>query len=135
MLHKGVMGPDEYHGSTDNNVYTNVVAGLAIYLAEYAQCVGGCPQVPPSWTQVVSSALFLITMSQVAASIALEYSKELDFHPQYRGYTPGTAIKQADTVLVRLNMLITLCSGWISPHVSDGAVYQEQRLDNIRGSH
>ena len=56
MLHKGVMGPDEYHGSTDNNVYTNVVAGLAIYLAEYAQCVGGCPQVPPSWTQVVSSA-------------------------------------------------------------------------------
>jgi len=83
----GVMGPDEYHASTDNNVYTNVVAGLAIYLADYAHCVGGCPQLPPSWTQV-------------AASLALEYSKLLDFHPQYRGYTPGTAIKQADTVLV-----------------------------------
>ena len=41
-------------------------------------------------------------VSQVAASLALEYSKELDFHPQYRGYTPGTEIKQADTVLVRI---------------------------------
>ena len=71
----------------------------------------------------------------MAASLALEYSKELDFHPQYRGYTPGTAIKQADTVLVRQNILVTLCFGWVSPHVSDGAVYQEQRLDNIRGSH
>ena len=47
------MGPDEYHASTDNNVYTNVVAGLSIYLAEFAQCVGGCPQLPPSWTQVI----------------------------------------------------------------------------------
>ena len=46
------MGPDEYHASTDNNVYTNVVAGLSIYLAEFAHCVGGCPQLPPSWTQV-----------------------------------------------------------------------------------
>ena len=52
LSHKGVMGPDEYHASTDNNVYTNVVAGLAIYLADYAHCVGGCPQLPPSWTQV-----------------------------------------------------------------------------------
>ena len=46
------MGPDEYHATTDNNVYTNVVAGLSIYLAEFAHCVGGCPQIPPSWTKV-----------------------------------------------------------------------------------
>ena len=94
----GVMGPDEYHASTDNNVYTNVVAGLSIYLAEFAQCVGGCPQLPPSWTQVTKR--LQTPLFQVAASLALEYSKELDFHPQYRGYTPGTVIKQADTVLV-----------------------------------
>ena len=74
-------------------------------------------------------------LSQVAASLALEYSKELDFHPQYRGYTPGTAIKQADTVLVRDDMLLSFSSGWLSPHVSDGQIYQEQRFDHIRGSH
>ena len=98
------MGPDEYHGRTDNNVYTNVVAGLAIYLSDFATCVAGCSQIPPSWTKVVQnivnlSPTFMLTF-KVAASLALEYSKELDFHPQYRGYQPGTTIKQADTVLV-----------------------------------
>ena len=133
--HQGVMGPDEYHASTDNNVYTNVVAGLSIYLAEFAHCVGGCPQVPPSWPQVTKTLQCPTALSQVAASLALEYSKELDLHPQYRGYTPGTVIKQADTVLVRQTILVTLCSGWLSPHVSDGAIYQEQRFDHIRGSY
>ena len=28
----GVMGPDEDHGSVDNNGYTNVVAGDLLYL-------------------------------------------------------------------------------------------------------
>ena len=99
------MGPDEYHGRTDNNVYTNVVAGLAIYLSDFATCVAGCSQIPPSWTKVGKNIISpltptLILAIKVAASLALEYSKELDFHPQYRGYQPGTTIKQADTVLV-----------------------------------
>jgi trehalose/maltose hydrolase-like predicted phosphorylase len=30
----GVMGPDEDHKNVTNNVYTNVVAGYAMYFAE-----------------------------------------------------------------------------------------------------
>lgn len=81
------MGPDEYHGKTDNNVYTNVVAGLAIYFGQYSSCVGGCPELPSAWLEV-------------AANLALEYSEAENYHPQYRGYEPGTEVKQADTVLV-----------------------------------
>ena len=29
------MGPDEYHAKVDNNVYTNIVAALAIYMADF----------------------------------------------------------------------------------------------------
>ena len=32
-------------------------------------------------------------------------------------------------------MLLSLSSGWLSPHVPDGAIYQEERFDHIRGSH
>ena len=34
-LHVQVMGPDEYHAKVDNNVYTNIVAALAIYMADF----------------------------------------------------------------------------------------------------
>ena len=37
-----VMGPDEYHARTDNNVYTNIVAALAIYFADYSTFIAGC---------------------------------------------------------------------------------------------
>ena len=31
--------------------------------------------------------------------LSLQYDAELDYHPQFEGYEPGTVIKQADTVL------------------------------------
>ena len=83
----GVMGPDEYHGTTDNNVYTNVVAGMAIYFSKFAACAMRCDDVPDEWMEV-------------ARRLSLQYDKDLDYHPQYEGYQPGTKIKQADTVLI-----------------------------------
>ena len=119
------MGPDEYHAKVDNNVYTNIVAALAIYMADFrwltcyilhvthvtrvtradfSTCAGDCLEVPASWVEE-------------ASRLKLEYDEERDFHPQvdtdhsdhahphgntivqYTGYTVGTVVKQADTVL------------------------------------
>ena len=82
-----VMGPDEYHAGVDNNVYTNVVAAMAVYFAHYSSCVGECEAIPEEWLSLVSR-------------LSLQYDPDLDYHPQYQGYQPGTQIKQADTVLV-----------------------------------
>ena len=57
---------------------------------------------------MVNLAPTLMPTFKVAASLALEYSKELDFHPQYRGYQPGTTIKQADTVLVGFPLMFPM---------------------------
>ena len=84
---KGVMGPDEYHGTTDNNLYTNVVGGLAIFFAQYASCVADCDEIPEDWIDV-------------ARKLSLQYDEVEDYHPQYEGYEKGTKIKQADTILV-----------------------------------
>ena len=81
-----VMGPDEYHGTTDNNVYTNIVAAMSINLAHFTSCVAGCEDVPQEWVEM-------------ARKLSLEYDEERDYHPQFEGYQPGTQIKQADTVL------------------------------------
>lgn len=38
--------------------------------------------------------------ANIAWSLALPYDKELDYHPQFEGYTRGEEIKQADAVLL-----------------------------------
>jgi len=82
-----VMGPDEDHGSVDNNGYTNVVAGYSIYFSDFLTCAAECSPIP---AQVL----------QKAKTLKFEYNQGLDYHPQYTGYTVGTKIKQADTVLL-----------------------------------
>ena len=37
---------------------------------------------------------------ELARSLTLLYNSELNYHPEYDGYIPGTAIKQADVVLL-----------------------------------
>ena len=81
-----VMGPDEYHGTTDNNVYTNIAAAMSVNLANFTSCVSGCQEVPKEWLET-------------ARRLSLQYDQERDYHPQFEGYQPGTEIKQADTVL------------------------------------
>ena len=40
--------------------------------------------------------------------MTLEYDAELNYHPQYRGYKPGTIIKQADTVLAGYPLMLDM---------------------------
>ena len=72
--------------------------------ADFSTCAGDCLEVPASWVEE-------------ASRLKLEYDEERDFHPQvdndhsdhahphgnmivqYTGYTVGTVVKQADTVL------------------------------------
>ncbi|XP_077296184.1 protein-glucosylgalactosylhydroxylysine glucosidase-like [Arctopsyche grandis] len=85
---KGVMGPDEDHPNVTNSVFTNVVAGLALYLGDYASCLCNSTNTSKSeWTDV-------------ASKLNLPYDHTFDYHPQYDGYERSTIIKQADAVLL-----------------------------------
>lgn len=37
---------------------------------------------------------------KIADTLHINYDAENDYHPQFEGYTIGTSIKQADTVLL-----------------------------------
>ncbi|XP_072937087.1 protein-glucosylgalactosylhydroxylysine glucosidase [Epargyreus clarus] len=85
-----VMGPDEDHSNVSNSVFTNVVAGYSLYLAQYVACL--CKDYymakkPDHW-------------ADIAWSLVLPYDEVLDYHPQFSGYTRGEPIKQADAVLL-----------------------------------
>nr|XP_049691823.1 protein-glucosylgalactosylhydroxylysine glucosidase [Helicoverpa armigera] len=85
-----VMGPDEDHRNVNNSVFTNVVAGYSMYLAQYVSCL--CKDYymakdPDHW-------------ADIAWSLALPYDQELDYHPQFTGYKRGEPIKQADAILL-----------------------------------
>ncbi|CAK1544235.1 unnamed protein product [Leptosia nina] len=85
-----VMGPDEDHSNVTNSVFTNVVAGYSLYLAQYVACL--CQSYyeakePDRW-------------ADIAWSLALPYDTTLDYHPQFAGYKRGDVIKQADAVLL-----------------------------------
>ncbi|XP_045763177.1 protein-glucosylgalactosylhydroxylysine glucosidase [Maniola jurtina] len=85
-----VMGPDEDHSNVTNSVFTNVVAGYSLYLAQYVACQ--CKSYymakdPDHW-------------ADIAWSLALPYDETLDYHPQFQGYKRKEAIKQADAVLL-----------------------------------
>lgn len=83
------MGPDEDHHDIDNNVYTNVIAAINLYLGDFAGC--HCKDVlnPHDYEK----------FEKIARRLTLLYDEEKDFHPQYEGYD-GENIKQADAVLL-----------------------------------
>ena len=81
-----VMGPDEYHGTTDNNVYTNIAAAMSVNLANWTSCVSGCQEIPGEWLTS-------------ARSLALQYDQERDYHPQFQGRISCILIGPAPTLL------------------------------------
>jgi len=90
-----VMGPDEDHEDVDNNVYTNVIASYSVYFANFLSCAAECEPIPADFLNKVKH-------------LKLEYDADMDFHPQYTGYKPGTQIKQADTVLVGFPLMYNM---------------------------
>ncbi|XP_075992674.1 protein-glucosylgalactosylhydroxylysine glucosidase [Anticarsia gemmatalis] len=85
-----VMGPDEDHKNVNNSVFTNVVAGYSLYLAQYVSCL--CK----SYYMAKDPDHY----ADIAWSLALPYDVEHDYHPQFSGYERGEEIKQADAVLL-----------------------------------
>ena len=81
-----IMGPDEYHGDVRDSVFCNVVARLSIAFAEQlAPLVGRAPNA---------------TRAAIGAALRIEFDATLNYHPEFAGYTRGTKVKQADTILL-----------------------------------
>lgn len=85
-----VMGPDEDHRNVTNSVFTNVIAGYSLYLAQYVSCL--CK----SYYMARDPDHY----ADIAWSLALPYDEEYDYHPQFTGYRRREQIKQADAVLL-----------------------------------
>uniref|UniRef100_A0A182IXF6 Protein-glucosylgalactosylhydroxylysine glucosidase n=1 Tax=Anopheles atroparvus TaxID=41427 RepID=A0A182IXF6_ANOAO len=88
-----IMGPDEDHHNVTNSVYTNVIAAHNLFFGAFVGC--HCREALPGLTEDD-----LREFLRVARSITLPYNAEYDVHPEYKEYTFGTQIKQADVVLL-----------------------------------
>ncbi|XP_041778419.1 protein-glucosylgalactosylhydroxylysine glucosidase-like isoform X1 [Anopheles merus] len=88
-----IMGPDEDHHNVTNSIYTNVIAAHNLFFGAFVGC--HCRESLPGVTED-EFAQFL----RVAKSITLPYNAQYDVHPEYKEYTFGTQIKQADVVLL-----------------------------------
>ncbi|XP_030557288.1 protein-glucosylgalactosylhydroxylysine glucosidase [Drosophila novamexicana] len=84
-----VMGPDEDHGSVDDNVYTNAVAKIAL---DFAIWTGG---------RCGNSSTYLIeNWRNLRDNLVILRDEDLDYHPQHLGYKLNETVKQADTILL-----------------------------------
>jgi trehalose/maltose hydrolase-like predicted phosphorylase len=112
----GVMPPDEDNHGVDNNPYTNIGAGYAIFFAKYAECLcaGEMESIPQEWLNI-------------AKSLALIYDPEHDYHPEFEGYNFGTPIKQADVVLVGFPQLYDMPA---STRRNDLLIYENVTRDD-----
>uniref|UniRef100_A0A3Q2CXS6 Protein-glucosylgalactosylhydroxylysine glucosidase n=1 Tax=Cyprinodon variegatus TaxID=28743 RepID=A0A3Q2CXS6_CYPVA len=86
FLHLGVMPPDEYYYNVNNSVYTNTVAKLSLQFAVELADLLQHPA-PNEWREV-------------AEGISIPFDQELQFHPEFDGYSKGQPVKQADTVML-----------------------------------
>ncbi|XP_039765165.1 protein-glucosylgalactosylhydroxylysine glucosidase [Pararge aegeria] len=112
-----VMGPDEDHSNVTNSVFTNVVAGYSLYLAQYVACQ--CKSYymakdPDHW-------------ADIAWSLTLPYDETLDYHPQFQGYRRGEGIKQADAVLLGFPLQYPMN---ISTRINDLTYYESVTRGN-----
>uniref|UniRef100_A0A2M4ACX0 Protein-glucosylgalactosylhydroxylysine glucosidase n=1 Tax=Anopheles triannulatus TaxID=58253 RepID=A0A2M4ACX0_9DIPT len=91
-----IMGPDEDHHNVTNSIYTNVVAAHNLFFGAFVGCQ--CKGAGDKYPQVREEELqqFL----RIARSLSLPYNEQYDVHPEYKEYTFGTKIKQADVVLL-----------------------------------
>uniref|UniRef100_A0A182K3N7 Glycoside hydrolase family 65 central catalytic domain-containing protein n=1 Tax=Anopheles christyi TaxID=43041 RepID=A0A182K3N7_9DIPT len=96
-----IMGPDEDHHNVTNSIYTNVIAAHNLFLGAFVGC--HCRESLPDASDD-EFAQFL----RVAKSITLPYNAQYDVHPEYKEYTFGTPIKQADVVLLGYPLEFTM---------------------------
>lgn len=86
-----IMGPDEYHGNVVDSVYCNVVAQLSLSMAYELAPTVGQPRNE--------------TFRTIADNLVILLDNATQYHPEFQGYTRGTKIKQADTILLGYPLL------------------------------
>ncbi|XP_058058653.1 protein-glucosylgalactosylhydroxylysine glucosidase-like [Anopheles bellator] len=91
-----IMGPDEDHHNVTNSIYTNVIAAHNLFFGAFV----GCNCRGPGGRLPEVSEGDLQQLMRVAKSLTLPYNAQYDVHPEYKEYTFGTQIKQADVVLL-----------------------------------
>jgi len=100
-----VMGPDEYHDTVNNSIFTNTVASMSIHFSKYAACLADKDpaEIPDDWITVAENLLFT-------------YNNGKKYHEQFEGYdntvAPGDLpkIMQADAVLLGYPLLRPMTS-------------------------
>ncbi|CAL1536284.1 unnamed protein product [Lymnaea stagnalis] len=81
-----IMPPDEFHYPVNDSVYTNTIAAINLRFAnEMAKEFGKAENA--TWTEI-------------ADKLRLLYDPDLDYHPEYEGFTNSVYTKQADVVLL-----------------------------------
>eukprot|EP00041_Stephanoeca_diplocostata_P022033 m.522676 g.522676 ORF g.522676 m.522676 type:complete len:859 (+) comp21968_c0_seq3:119-2695(+) len=89
-----IMGPDEYHGNVVDSVYCNVVAKYSLEAAYgLAKTAGVTPNA---------------TFKDIADKLVVLFDTTNNYHPEFQGYTRGTKIKQADTILLGYPLLYNM---------------------------
>jgi protein-glucosylgalactosylhydroxylysine glucosidase len=92
-MNLGVLPPDEdAQPFVDNSIFTNIISSLAIFFANYTNCLTGSSAINSSWIDN-------------ARCLYLPYDKENKLNLEYENYKLGTEIKQADAVLISFPLL------------------------------
>eukprot|EP00040_Diaphanoeca_grandis_P037209 m.241379 g.241379 ORF g.241379 m.241379 type:complete len:829 (-) comp33773_c2_seq1:1694-4180(-) len=89
-----IMGPDEYHGDVTDSVYCNVVAQLSLQTAHSLAIDAGVQQND--------------TFKEIADGLVILFDKGQQYHPEFQGYSKGTKVKQADTILLGYPLLYSM---------------------------
>lgn len=71
------MPPDEWHKKVNNSAFTNAVAKLSLLLPEF---VGNVMNIKPD-----------PKYKAIADKMYIPYDKQLDYHPEFDGYTKSDA--------------------------------------------
>jgi trehalose/maltose hydrolase-like predicted phosphorylase len=117
-----VVGPDEYHTSTNNSAFTSAVAILTLRAGAKAAALLSQP------------AAISAPWQDAAERLVVPYNASVPgypggLRPEYSGYVLGTKVKQADTIM------LTFPLGFRDKHTSDVLTandleYYGQHTDN-----
>jgi len=88
-----VMCPDESHYG-DNSAYTN---SAAVNNLKFANQINDILKKPRNRT-----------WENVARKMYIPYDEEMDYHPEFSGYTIGETVKQADVVLMNVPLMVDM---------------------------
>ncbi|XP_062577761.1 protein-glucosylgalactosylhydroxylysine glucosidase-like [Saccostrea cucullata] len=89
-----VMPPDEWHQQVNNSVFTNAVAKLSLLL----------PELVGNLTNTRSDPRF----KAIADRLYIPYDKNMNYHPEFDGYSKNTQVKQADVILLGFPLMLNM---------------------------